>query len=70
MSKQDLQEAIRRFEESTGAKVISVEDWILEYEGQRWRPAKDQAEFFCAVWDGAPILHINEMAFVLETYHA
>ena len=64
------QEQIEKFESNTGVKVIDVEKMFIEYEGKQWRPIKNQAEFFCVIFDNEPILNIGECSFVAVNYHS
>lgn len=63
------EETIERFEAETGVKIISIEDEIIEYEGERWRPIRSLAEFLCICFDNEPILKIQETSWVSIDYH-
>ena len=61
-------EEIAQFEKETGVKVIDVEVPLIEYEGKRWRPIRNQAEYMCAAFDNEPILRIGETQWVDEKW--
>ena len=61
-------EEIARFEEVTGTKVIDASIPLIEYEGKRWRPIRNQAEYMCAAFDNEPILRIGETQWVNEKW--
>ena len=61
-------EEISQFEKETGVKVIDVKIPLIEYEGKRWRPIRNQAEYMCAAFDNEPILRIGETQWVDEKW--
>ena len=61
-------EEIAQFEKDTGVKVIDVKIPLIEYEGKRWRPIRNQAEYMCAAFDNEPILRIGETQWVDEKW--
>ena len=61
-------EEIAQFEKETGVKVIYVKIPLIEYEGKRWRPIRNQAEYMCAAFDNEPILRIGETQWVDEKW--
>ena len=61
-------EEIAQFEKCTGTKVIDANIPLIEYEGNRWRPFKSDAEVLCANFDNEPILRIGETLWVNENW--
>ena len=61
-------EEIAQFEKETGVKVIDVMIPLIEYEGKRWRPIRNEAELMCAAFDNEPILRIGETQWVDEKW--
>ena len=61
-------EEIAQFEKETGVKVIDVKVPLIEYEGKRWRPIRNKAEYMCAAFDNEPILRIGETQWVDEKW--
>ena len=57
-------EEIAQVEKETGVKVRDVKVPLIEYEGKRWRPIRNQAEYMCAAFDNEPILRIGETQWV------
>lgn len=68
MKKEITKEMIEYFESQTGAKVLDVEEMIIEYEGKKMRPVKDQSEFMCLCFDNEPVLFLRDCTFVSVDY--
>lgn len=61
---------IENFESNTGAKVINAKEMIIEYDGEQWRPIKNQVEFLCACFDNVPFLRVGDYPFVSADYQS
>lgn len=69
--KKPTKEEIIEFVESRyGVKVLDIDKGIMEYEGKKWRPIKNQSEFFCICFDNEPVLNIGECSFVAVDYQS
>ena len=62
-------EVIARFEKATGAKVVDAENLIIEYEGKRWRPVKNNIEMMCASFDNVPVLMLGRITWIDESWN-
>lgn len=63
-------EMIENFENQTGVKVLDAEKMLIEYDGQKWRPVKNQSEYLCICFDNEPVLIIDELPYVSVDYQA
>ena len=61
-------EETAQFEKETGVKVLDVKIPLIEYEGKRCRPIRNEAELMCAAFDNEPILRIGETQWVDEKW--
>lgn len=68
MKKEITKEMIEYFESQTGVKVLDVEEMIIEHEGKKMRPVKDQFEFMCLCYDNEPVLFLRDYTFVSVDY--
>lgn len=59
---------IKKMENKLGIKFIDFVNGIVLYQGIKWRPLKNNAEYLCAAFDGIQILRIYNFVFVPTTW--
>lgn len=59
---------IKKMEEELGIKFLDFLEGIILYQGIKWRPLKNNAEYLCAAFDGIQILRIYNFVFVPTTW--
>lgn len=62
------QAMIKKMEDEIGIKFIDFQNGIILYQGIKWRPLRDNAEYLCAAFDGIQILRIYNFVFVPTTW--
>jgi len=62
------QAMIKKMEDELGIKFIDFQNGIILYQGIKWRPLRDNAEYLCAAFDGIQILRIYNFVFVPTTW--
>lgn len=62
------QAMIKKMEDDLGIKFIDFLEGIILYQGIKWRPLKNNAEYLCAAFDGIQILRIYNFVFVPTTW--
>lgn len=62
------QAMIKKMKDDLGIKFIDFLEGIILYQGIKWRPLKNNAEYLCAAFDGIQILRIYNFVFVPTTW--